>query len=282
MVLVPPVSGDLRLMFAERFQEWKWPLVQAIGLAASRLGPHGGLGLKLCDVSRRRPYRWSGPWLRGIELWTWRSLDGPLESVTAGGRRPLLVASDRWPLGDSYRSGPGVGGSPACTGRHPTGGTGTHRALCAGVLRLAFLPLLHTCFGVGASSVRLFVLDMLDRLCSCTVPIHTHTRTHTGSRVVSWGPDGAPRIVHGCGGRDTMHCFHVAARRDFRPRETGWIDRAPGGWSPFRRTGRVPRFQAVAVICGTRTRGLSLVGVVVKGLGEGKGIPAEGAIPPLS
>ena len=78
-----------------------------------------------------------------------------------------------------------------------------------------------------------------------------------------------------------MHCFHVAARRDFRPRETGWIDRAPGGWSPFRRTGRVPRFQAWAVICGTRTGRLFMVGVVVEGLGEGEGVPAEGARPPL-
>ena len=38
-VLVPPISRDLRLMLVEGFWEWKRPLVQAIGLAASRLPP---------------------------------------------------------------------------------------------------------------------------------------------------------------------------------------------------------------------------------------------------
>ena len=82
---MPPVSGDLRLMFIKGFREWKRPLVQTIRLAASRLGPHGGLGWKLSNSSRRRPYRWSGLWLRSTELRMGRSLDSPLESVTAGG-----------------------------------------------------------------------------------------------------------------------------------------------------------------------------------------------------
>ena len=46
------------------------------------------------------------------------------------------------------------------------------------MLRLAFLPLLHTCFGVSASSMRLFVLDILVGVVFVH-RAHPHTHTHT-------------------------------------------------------------------------------------------------------
>ena len=75
----------------------------------------------------------------------------------------------------------------------------------------------HTCWLFGESAVRLSALDKVAcrpgglGLCPLTpchaVSTHTHAHTHAHTaddRVLSWGPEGAPRIAL-CGGcvRDT-------------------------------------------------------------------------------
>ena len=231
---MPPAPGDLRLMLVIRFREWKRSLVRdSLGLATPRLGPHGGLGWKLLKTTTRRPCRWVGPRLRGVGSGLGSSLC-PIKTVAADGLRPRRVAPLGWPLGDGNRSGPGDCRFPVSTGRSPFRGPVTHMVLRTGwgVLPLALLALLHTFFVVCCCSMRLFVLDMAYRACRCAAPIHTHTRTHTANRVVSWGPDGAPRIARCGSGWVTAHRFPVAAGRGVSPRGTGDADRGPGGWSP--------------------------------------------------
>ena len=162
----------------------------------------------------------------------------------------MLVRAWWWPLGENARSGPGWLRFPVCTGRRPAGGAVTHIApRRGGVLRHALPLLLHTCFVGCVASWWMCALDFSNGVGVrvCAVPIHTHTRTHTGSRVVSWGPDGAPRIALWGIGWATAHCVGVAAGRRVSLRGTGTRGGgalAPLRWSPLGHAGWEPRVQA--------------------------------------